>query len=129
MLVSFPSLLSNLFCLYEDHIAHCFISSHFPILFSLRFLCVCVILLFVISIKHCNICFHLCICLQCSSIMHFPFAFTVFVHYVCSLEFLRFRLSCFLRVLWLCCIAIHSMCLRPFFLSAIFLLNASTFHT
>lgn len=62
-------------------------------IFPFYFHSVIVLLLFVISIKHCSIVFIYIqrICMQCSGIMYFLFTRSVFAHFVCSLKFLRFR--------------------------------------
>lgn len=90
-----------------------FFSSGFAVFYSVIFR------LFGIVLKHCNICFHLCICLPCFR-MSFPCIFylfsIVFVYVICSLKFRRFRLSCFTMCAH--CLYIHRFrCFSAFVLS------------
>lgn len=80
--------------------------------------------LFGIVLKHCNICFHLCICLPCFRIS-FPCIFylfsIVFVYIICSLKFRRFRLSCFTM-------CAHCLYIHRFRCFSVFVLFFPSFH-
>lgn len=122
---------NQVFVLYHtDETAVCvffFSLSGFAVLYSVIFR------LFGIVLKHCNICFHLCICLPCFR-MSFPCIFylfsIVFVYVICSLKFRRFRLSCFtmcahcLYIHRFRCFSVFVLSFFPSYISSFFLFSS-----